>query len=197
MSRVAFEKFEVFIRKALNGLGQPARVLPESGTRKMFQSPVQRPALKSASVSATGWASLPAFTSVANCWSHASASNSRNQSRNAANSFGGSFFHRMFDFLHGAHGADDSRGVRPGKRALVRIGRTPAVGRSLASAPVAARSARCALASERPTKAGAMHPDSEMRPSLGSRAAYEGSPPVPTVVVRSRTRQGLQRLGIR
>jgi len=33
------------------------------------------------------------------------------------------FFHGMFDFLHGAHGADESWGVRPGKRALISIPR--------------------------------------------------------------------------
>ena len=91
MSGVTLEQLKIFVGEALEVIRQLAIVVPEFRVGEMLQSSVQCPALKSASACAARWSSLPAVTSAANFCSHASASNSRNQWRNAAKSCAGSF----------------------------------------------------------------------------------------------------------
>src|SRR6266508_52373 len=90
MLRVCFEEHEGLVSEPANADGLRLVTLPElwGGVVPVGQSSVDCPAACARRARSASSSSFPTLTSASNCWSHASASNSANHSRNLASSAG-------------------------------------------------------------------------------------------------------------
>ena len=86
VTRIRFEKLELFISQLANRLRQFSIATPEARRRVMIQSFWERPARWSARASSASLSSLPDAASSSNWRSHAAASKAANHSRKVVSS---------------------------------------------------------------------------------------------------------------